>query len=85
MIWIVPIAGERFAQNRIERFLHAPTLDFSQNSNVLLLSGKANVRWSDMPATQVKLDHRNKTLCWIFDFGHGKKCFRMCHEAIANC
>ena len=38
-----------------------------------------------MPAAQVKFDHGHETLCWIFDFGHRKKGFRMCHKAIAGC
>ena len=53
----------------------------ARNSNVVLITSKADVRWFDMPAAQVKLDDGNETLCWIFDFGHRKKSFRMCHEA----
>lgn len=50
-----------------------------------LVRAKANIRWFDMPAAQVKLDDGNETLCWIFDFGHRKEGFRMCHEAVADC
>lgn len=71
MIWIFPITGKCFAKDRIERFLHAPAIVFS-HSNLLLVPAKANLRWFDMPAAQVKFDHRNETLCWIFDFGHRK-------------
>ena len=56
----------------------------ARDSNVVLIPSKADVRWFDMPAAQVELDNRNETLYWIFDFGHGKKGFRMCHEAIPD-
>ena len=51
---------------------------------MLLTPAKANIRWFDMPAAQVKLDYRNETLCWVVDFGHREKGFGMCHEAIAD-
>ena len=51
---------------------------------MLPVTAKANVRWFDMPAAQVEFHHGNKALCRIFDFGHRKEGFRMCHEAIAD-
>ena len=83
MIWIVPITGEYFAKNRIERFLHATATFLSQRFPHFLCTARANVRWFDMPATQVKLDHGNEALSWIFDFRHRKECLGMCHEATA--
>ena len=59
-------------------------LSSARDSNVLLTAGKANIRWFDVPAAQVKLDYRDESLCGVVDFGHRKKGFRMCHEAIAD-
>lgn len=84
MIRIFPVTGKCFAKNRIERFLHAPAVVFSQRSNTIFLPVKADVRWFDMPAAQVEFDHRNETLGWIFNFGHRKEGFRMRHEAIGH-
>ena len=83
MIWIVPVTGEYFAKNRIEGFLHATTNFLSQRFPHFPCTARANVRWFDMPATQVKLDHRNKALSWIFDFRHRKEGLGVCHEATA--
>ncbi len=51
---------------------------------MLLIPFEANLRWFDMPAAQVKFDHGNESLYWVLDFGHRKKCFRMCHKAVAD-
>ncbi len=51
---------------------------------MLLIAFEANLRWFDMPAAQVKFDYGNETLYWILDFGHRKKCFRMCHKTVID-
>jgi hypothetical protein len=40
-----------------------------------------DLRWFDMPATEVELHHGNETLDRIVNFGHWEQGFGMCHEA----
>lgn len=35
-----------------------------------------------MPATQIELDHRHKSLDRVVNFRHRKQCFGVCHEAV---
>ena len=46
---------------------------------------QGDLRWFDVPATQVELDNRQETLHRVFDFGHGEEGLRMCHEAAQIC
>jgi hypothetical protein len=58
-VWIVPIAGESFAKDRVQGLLNTAELT---SVKMLEAQGECSVRWFDVPATQVEFDDSNKTL-----------------------
>lgn len=47
------------------------------------MSGKReDLRWFNVPSTQVEFDDRDKSFHRIVYFGHGEKCLWVCHEAM---
>ena len=65
---IVPIAGKGLAENRIEGLL--------DTTGSLLVKGfessriDKDIRWPDMPTTEIEFDDRHKSLQRVVDFRH---------------
>lgn len=79
MVRIFPITCESLAEDGVERFLDATRTGSAIGRGY---RRAASIRGPDMPSTQVEFDHRNESLNWIIDLGHGQKRFRVCHEAV---
>lgn len=43
-----------------------------------------DIRWFDVPSTQVKLDHGDKALDRVLNRRHREEGFRMGHKAVKN-
>lgn len=70
IIWIVPIAGEGFSKDRVERLLDAAAI--YQHIFISLSNGVILVRRSNVPTTQIEFHYRHKSLDGVIDRRHGK-------------
>jgi hypothetical protein len=68
-VWIVPIASESLAEDRVQGLLNTAELT---SVKMLEAQDEWSVRWFDVPATQVEFDDSNKTLQRVFDGRHGQ-------------
>ena len=76
-IGIIPIAGEDFTQDWVQRLLDAPVL-ILVGAHEMVVDG---IRWFDVPTTQVELGHCYESCNRVLDFRHWQKCFWVSHEA----
>ena len=60
LVWIVPIAGESLAEDRIQGLLHTTRLVSVEMLEVLEV--EYGIRRLYMPATEVEFDHSNKAI-----------------------
>ena len=85
-IGVVPVAGEGFAQDRIQRLFHASAIDDHVKIELLCFIGieygSGDVRRFDVPPTQIESNHRNKALKRVIDCGHREESLGVCHEAV---
>lgn len=77
-ISVVPVAGESFSEDRVERLFHSSVLPsiFAPRCTKC-----AHIRRFDVPSTQVEFDHRYEALDGIVNRGHREKSFRVGHKA----
>lgn len=81
MIWEFPIAGERLAEDRVERFLDSSAENVSQ---LRRREWEKGLRRLDVPSTKVEFHHAHKSLHWIVNLWHWQERLWMCHEAIRS-
>ena len=68
VVRIVPIAGKCLAENRIEGLLDTTESVLVKGSESSRID--KDIRWPDMPTTEIELDDRHKTLQRVVDFRH---------------
>lgn len=78
VVFQVPVAGEDFAQNRIQRLLDSPSARLARCTS---FCRNGHVRGPDVPAAQVKLDDGYESLGGIVDGGNVQEHLGMTHEA----
>ena len=83
MIRILPIASECLTKYRVKGLLYASESSTScQTGASGFVLYRGGLRRFDVPTTQVKFDHRDKSLQRVINLRHRKKGFRMRHKAV---
>lgn len=93
IVGIIPIAGERFAQDRIKRFLNAPS-SFNRSAKLactptsclfglaLFLAELRDIRGFDVPTAQVEFDHGDESFDRVVWLKHGQESIRVSHKTV---
>ncbi len=81
MVWVVPVACEGLAKNRVQGFLDPSVVTLAKKQR---RCGADNLRRFYVPATQVELDNRHKAFHRIINLRHWQQSIRMRHETVVR-
>ena len=84
VVRVFPGAGKRLTKDRIKWLLNASAdLDrLAYTSPPRIGKSEGDLRWFDVPSTQIKLHHRHKPLLRVLNLSHRQQRLRVRHEAI---